>query len=283
VAAAAPPGGVISNGSLSGLAPSVTGIIPHEDLTRKITEWVYSHITQLTPEDRDGVEIELKFGTLNDRSTDKRMDLPVVTETVIRPDYARANTFFKATMTDEQFGRINTFLDDLSNPQKKSNSLAPPVSRTDVKTRDVIYDKGGADKVRLTFDEHEQLIAKITKRRVNDLVIYSPGDLLDIRLSISVEKDYPNQVDRQQKPSTIRNKNRLSYSAKGIQIDLTSVISGGRQQTSKELELELDVTSLMSYYDSFQTKSDPKAMDKFEELIRYAVDNTRILARVISR
>lgn len=277
----------VNNGqvSLSGLPPSITGITPYEDVTRKITEWIYSHITQLSLEDRPGVEIELKFGTIISKATDKRIELPVITETIIRPDYARANTFFKATMSDEQFGRINTYLDELVNPRSPSSPLAPSVTRTDFKTRDDMYEpKNGNGKIRLTFDEHERLIAKITKRRVSDLIIYSPGDLLDIRISISVEKDYPNEVDQHQKPSATRNKNRLSYCASGIQIDLTSVISpGGRQPVSKELELELDVPALIGFYNAFQTKSDPRAMDKFEEVVRYAIDNTRILARAISR
>lgn len=273
--------------SVSGLPPSITGITPYEDLTRKITEWVYSHLSQLSDDDRKSVEIELKFGLLVDRNTEKRLDLPVVTETMVRPDFARSNTFFKASMSDEQFGRINTFLDDLVNPQKKSNALAPQLNRTNTKTKDVIYEGRGAEKIRLTFDEHEQLVAKITKRRVNDIVIYSPGDLVDIRVSISVEKDHPGQISQQQRPSKVRNKNRLSYVTRGVQIDLTSVISpgSGRQATvaSKELELELDSGALISYYDSFQAKTDSRAMDKFEELIRYGLDDARLLARLISR
>ncbi|ANB15799.1 Cet1p [Sugiyamaella lignohabitans] len=278
--------------SVSGLPMSMTGQLPFEDLTRKITEWVYSHLLQLG-DDRKYVEVEFKLGTVHDKSTERRLELPIVTETLLRSDYAKAHTFFKAEMSDEQFNRANQLLDKLSGvissfddrPSRRRN-MTSLSKLPDSKTRDVIYSsKSKAEKTRITYDQADNIIASISKRRISDLVIYSPGDLLDFRVSISVETPFEelNSLQRQ-RPDTIRNKNRQSFSQEGVQVDLTSVIYHNKaQNSSKELELELESDKLLLFFNSFQDKSDPKAMDKFEELIRLGVDNTRIVARRLSR
>jgi hypothetical protein len=99
--------------TLSGLPTSITNVTPYEDLTRKITEWLFSNILELGDE-KQYIEVEFKFGKICTKSNDQRLTLPVITETVLRPDYTRAETFFQAALSDEQFGRANTFLDELS-------------------------------------------------------------------------------------------------------------------------------------------------------------------------
>lgn len=265
-----------SNSEKARMFPTITGVVPFEDLTRKITEWIYGNIAQLEGEDRKNVEIELKLGTICEKSTEQRLQLPVVTETAIRSDYGRSTTFFQAYMNDEQFTNANSVLDDLA----KNNSL----SRTMSKTRDTVFSSGkGPGKTRVTFNEQTQETTRIIKTRVADLMIFSPGDLLDIRISISTETPTgPSSIENQQ-PSTVRHKNRQSYSNNTGQIDLTSVVTGNSNKATKELEIELDSEKLLGFYGDYLSGIDPEGMDKFEELIRVGIDNTRIISRKISR
>lgn len=270
---------------VSGLPVSLNGVTPFEDLTRKVTEWLYSHLFQLG-EERRYVEVELKLGTLNDKSTEKRLDLPVITETIIRPDFARQRSSFTSSMTDELFSRANTFLDSLVEGPSKAEGVA----KTMTKTRDAIFESNqGTGKIRFSYNETGNLIEKISKTRISDMMIYSPGDLLDIRISISLETPISEEEPRQSS-LMVRNKNRQSYTQDGLQIDLTAVISNqqtknhsNRAQTSKELEIEFDSRRLLEYFTSFQDQSDAQAMDKFEELVKLGLDNTRLIARKLSR
>jgi polynucleotide 5'-triphosphatase len=273
-----------SEGSVSGLPASISGVTPYEDLTRKITEWVYSHLMQLN-EERQYVEVEFKMGTICNKQTDRRIDLPVVTETLVNAEYAKSSTRFVAALSDEQFSNANVILDGLAGNSSTNNSTITLTKKNDARTRDLIYtNKKSAGNIRTTLDESDQMVACICKRRVSDLVVYSPGDLLDYRISISVETPYDEPSKLKALPPTlIRNKNRQSYTQKGVQVDLTSVISGDSGKSTKELELELDGPLLTSFFDSFNDRTDPRAMDKFEELIKLGLDNTRVMARKLGR
>lgn len=274
-----------SSSRVSGLPVSLNGVIPFEDLTRKVTEWLYSHLFQLGDE-RRYVEVEFKLGTLNDKSTEKRLDLPVITETIIRPDFARQRSSFTASMTDELFSRANTFLDSLVEGPSKVDGVA----KTMTKTRDAIFESNqGTGRVRFSYNETGNLVEKISKTRISDMMIFSPGDLLDIRISISLETPI-SEEEPKQNPLMVRNKNRQSYRQDGLQIDLTAVIANqqtknhsNRPQTSKELEIEFDSSRLLEYFTSFQEQTDSQAMDKFEELVKLGLDNTRLIARKLSR
>lgn len=259
------------------LFSTVTSVVPFEDLTRKVTEWMYGNLDQLEDDVRKYVEVELKLGTICDKATEKRLQMPVVTETILRSDYARADTFFQAFMTDAQFNNANGFLDELAGKKP------PAVTRQLSKTRDSIFSARGPGKTRVTFNEGTGTTERVIKTRIADLMIFSPGDLLDIRISMSTETPTQPSAAENGQPATVRHKNRQSYLHTTGQVDLTSVVTGSANRATKELEIELDSNQLVGFFEAYKSGVDPQAMDKFEDFIRAGVDNTRIIARRISR
>lgn len=264
------------------LRPSITGVVPFVDMTRKIAEWLYSNLLSMDDQDRRNVEVEIKFGTIADKATQRRLDLPVTTETLLQPAYAQQRTRFVASLQDDQFRHANEMLDGLAGGSSPTLQRLPAL-----RTRDSVFaSRDGGGKIRVTHDESgENVVARINKRRVADIMVYSPGDLVDFRLSLNVETPVGPGEQLAQTPSTIRNKNRQSYRAPGMQFDLTSVISpsSSGDSVSKELEVELDGPQLVRLFDAYRLHSDAAAMDQFEELLHQALDNTRAIARKLSR
>jgi polynucleotide 5'-triphosphatase len=250
-------------------------------MTRKIAEWLYSNLLSMADNDRRNVELEIKFGTIHDKGTQKRLELPVTTETLLQPTYAHSRTSFVASLLDDQFRHANELLDSLSSGSSPTLQRLPAT-----RTRDMIYaSRDSSAKVRISYDEGDAIIARISKRRVADLMIFSPGDLVDFRISLNVETPVSPSERLSDAPSAIRNKNRQSYRTEGMQIDLTSVItpSSHGDGVSKELEVELDSNVLIRLFDDYRLRSDSGAMDKFEDLLHSALDNSRAVARKLSR
>lgn len=267
----------------SGLPFSLTDVLPFEDITRKVTEWLYATLTNLG-ENRKYVEVEVKFGQIFERKTDERLSLPVTTETVINSEFAKNQTAFRATMPDQLFKLAAGFLDSLANDGKGSDKptkiVAYPVSHT----RDLSFaPRGNADNIRLTLNKEDQEIERMIKRPIDHLVVYSPGDLLDFRISIALEiPQTAADIDLTKlEPRSERVKTRLSYLHRAFQVDLTSVVSD-KISTSLELELEINKQLMLEYFEAL-TRREKDASLKFEELIRFTIDNTRLIMRKLSR
>lgn len=268
--------------SMSGLPVSLTDVLPYEDLTRKITEWLFATLHNLG-EERQYVEVEVKLGQIMQRKIDKRLSLPVTTETVVSPDYAKTQTTFQASMLEQQFKAAAAFLDKLASDTKGTDKPTRIVSYPVNSTRDLVFQPPGTDNCRVTLNKEDQEIERIVKRRVDNLVVYSPGDLLDFRISISLEIPVTGaDIDLTQLPvKTERVKNRLSYAHRAFQVDLTSVVTDKINNT-QELEVEINKPLMLEYFDAL-SRGDKDASLRFEELVRFTVDNTRLILRKISR
>lgn len=268
----------------SELPVSLTDVLPFEDLTRKITEWLFAILHNLG-EDRQYVEVEVKLGRILSKKNDQRIDLPVITETVIKPDYARSMTHFQSAMSEGQFKKAATFLDGLAkdskaNPTKPTAIVAYPANFT----KDVIFQQpGNGDDIRVTFNKEEEQVERIVKRKIDHMVVYSPGDLLDFRITVSLEIPQTSaDLDLNRlKAKRERIKNRLSYLHRGFQADLTSVTTD-QTTVTKELELEINKSLILEYFDSL-SRGNKDASFQFEELVRFTVDNTRLILRKLSR
>ena len=155
-------------------------------------------------------EIEAKLGTIIDKNTNTRIKLPVYSETVCTYDNVR----FDADMTMIQHRKYNEFLNSLVSSAglkyKHTKEVDEFISNPEFKlrrTRDFIT---------------KEVTQVISKHRLGDLHIYNPAHPLDIRLSVNFEctmkeKVQGGRVDHQ------RIKDRLSYTAFPLQIDLTQV------------------------------------------------------------
>lgn len=267
------PGGLPS---LCGLKPSISGIIPADDISRRVSVWLYSHFYKMTSEERTQAEIEFKLGQICENG--QRVRIPVVTEAVV----ASAHSYnFKSNVEVPLFSRIETFLNGLG------GNGGPDFAQEAQKSVDRIGTQNSQIKgpVRTTFDETGKIIACIRKRRISDLMIWMPDDFVDLRVSLSIEE--PLSIPSKVAPGNHeRRKNRQSWITKGLRIDMTSVqtsTAGHAGAQSKEVELELDSSMLVTYYESYQDKSDSLAMDKFQEFIRFGLDSCRVLVRAVSR
>lgn len=67
-----------------GKEPSITNVIPYEDLVRQICDWISYQIAGKTPPTDDAeFEIEAKLGAIVDRETKERVRLPVSSEAIL--------------------------------------------------------------------------------------------------------------------------------------------------------------------------------------------------------
>jgi hypothetical protein len=78
--------------------PSIMNIIPYEDLTRSVCQWIVGTIGNAeTPSGGAVFEIEAKIGEICAADDGERINLPVSTETIFNKDKFRA-TKFESTM-----------------------------------------------------------------------------------------------------------------------------------------------------------------------------------------
>lgn len=263
---------------------SISGSVPFEDLTRRITDWLYSHLTGLK-ENMRYAEVEFKMGTIIDKKNERRLKLPVVTETLIASNYADTDTRFQAGIGDQEFSMAERFLNEMV------RSPGILTKGQDAMTCDLVYSSVegagvhgvGTGDVRVTLDQQDQVLECITKHRVANLVVFSPGDRADFRISLSTEIPFTEKSKVQgRRPVSERVKNRLTYlQVPGIRIDLTAVQAKGQSQApmSKELEIELNSQMLVDCVE----KKNGASLDDFEGLIRLGLDNMRLIARRLSR
>jgi polynucleotide 5'-triphosphatase len=107
-------------------------------------------------------------------------------------------------------------------------------------------------RLRVTTNQRTGRIkAQIIKFRVADLQISCPRNNFDVRISISLEVNYPDSTaslvehrERNDMPMG-RLKDRLSYKHQNVSVDLTQVTSEAGGNRLHELELELDTVLLV--------------------------------------
>lgn len=90
--------------TLGSWEPSITNEIPYEELTRKVTSFLFRHVIKnddptLNWNGAGGpiLEIEAKLGQIVSKMTGSRLRLPVQTETVLMDNTDHA---FRSTMTE---------------------------------------------------------------------------------------------------------------------------------------------------------------------------------------
>ena len=81
------------HGPLGQWEPTFTNVIPHEELTRVLSDFLFAHIVGTDahgtgaagsiPSSQGQLEIEAKIGRIINRSTNERLQLPIKTETVL--------------------------------------------------------------------------------------------------------------------------------------------------------------------------------------------------------
>jgi len=177
---------------------------------------------------------------------------------------------------------VDTFYDL---PKEELLSLPGPVQQ-------ILREQPGHKlRLRVTRDlKTKAVIAKIIKARIADLHMFSPRTAFDWRISVSLEMDWDGDLDRLlgaeaakgQKSAHDRIKDRVSYTQKAFQVDLTKVtwsqVEKGRKSADTH-ELEVEVSSDM-IRDLGKMAAVGADDSKYEQLVKAFADNVRMLARV---
>ncbi|KAI9371963.1 CYTH-like domain-containing protein [Aspergillus egyptiacus] len=300
--------------SLGPWEPSITGLIPYEEVTKIACDFLFQHVV-LRNDAMAGpagstasgqapiVEVEAKLGQIIDMDRGERLRLPVLTETIISRDSPRLRTSFESNMTLAQHRAMNNFLNEAvkaSMPQ--ANPKRIQLSYAHKKERDVFYEVSPSDlppvirqnlnprhkpKVRVTYDQRTgDILAKIVKCRVADLDIYSPRTCVDFRVSVNLEMNYDGDVSHLPQAdvgrgASDRNKDRMSYRHLAYQVDLTQVARSelsAKGEFEHELEIEVSAAEIRRQGQLAMAGSPD---NQYEDLVKGLLDNIRVLARAV--
>ena len=97
-------------GTLGPWEPSITGFIPHEEITKFVCDFLFRHVVlrndvtagpagTAAPGQGAIIEVEGKLGHLIDVDRGDRLQLPVLTESILNREYPRFRTSFESSMT----------------------------------------------------------------------------------------------------------------------------------------------------------------------------------------
>ncbi|CUM65927.1 uncharacterized protein PRCAT00003580001 [Priceomyces carsonii] len=288
---------------------SITGVIPPPSVTRTIAEWVYANFNEISDENRQYVELELKFGTIIDKRHSHRINIDVSTECI----YTNTSSiYFDMGVHEVGWNEMCQFLDDLEKNYQEELRKAGPNAASKPKRKFNVLESDITDSFYQVINRNEQpksiRISKdnllnpprytaINKQRISDLYIHNPSSMYDLRLSLSLELPIPedtiDSVLKKNKPTLSRIKKRNSWTHRPTvsRFDMTRVLTPKElknklgksiveQDQSFEVELEIDTLELFNGYDKFKGGSDTI---RFEELIEIFVNNARCLNNRVTR
>ncbi|CAG8366290.1 unnamed protein product [Penicillium salamii] len=303
-------------GPLGPWEPSITGVIPYEEITRTLGDFLFQHVVMRTDVNAGDagavgqgtvIEVEAKLGHIIDMDSRDRIQLPVLTESVINKENGRFRTSFESKMTVEQHRAMNNFLNETvkaSMPQQNPSRI--PLDYVHKKERDTFYEIQAAElppiirqnlnprhkpKVRVTTDQRTgEVLAKIVKCRVADLDVCSPRTTVDWRVSVNLEMEYTGDISTLPMidPAVTKGgrgdriKDRMSYRHLAYQVDLTQVAKNDQQPGKNEFEHELEVEiSAAELRRQGELAIAGDSQNQYEELVKGFVDNIRVLARAV--
>ncbi|KAL8756587.1 MAG: hypothetical protein Q9184_004455 [Pyrenodesmia sp. 2 TL-2023] len=215
-------------GVLGPWEPTITDVIPAEELTRTVMDYLIHTVVQMngvafgpaggsTTGRGAMVEIEAKIGQIIDQNTNDRLRLPVETECVLSRSDPNLRTQFRSSMTVGQHSRLNQFLNrslqDSKPPLKNPKKLRLPLEYVHTYETDTFYslspnalsllppsiqhhlDRRNKPKVRITTDQRTgSVTAKIIKVRISNIEIHCPQTAFDWRLSVNLEVNWDGDL-----------------------------------------------------------------------------------------
>ncbi|KIX07542.1 uncharacterized protein Z518_02195 [Rhinocladiella mackenziei CBS 650.93] len=280
--------------------PSITNVVPYEDLTRRVCDWIFSVIGMAAPPGGGAMfEIEAKIGAIFDEQSGYRLSLPVETETIFNREKYRGRTSFKSSMDMAQHKLLNTFLNGLVQESMREAQISDRsvIGYDHPHEYDEFYELTEEGKrnlppsimtwlnprhkprIRRTIDEGTgQVKAQIIKSRMADLEVYNPGSDFDFRISISIESPWdgePHWLTEMTDGGRDRKKDRMSYRHMAYQIDLTQVSYPHALEKEHELEVEISTEQIRIELANLQAQRP----SRYEDLVKGFLDNVRILCR----
>ena len=259
-----------SDGPLGPWEPSILDIVPAEELTRTVADFLYTEVVM-----RDDIaasaagagpgrgivlEIEAKLGQVIDRNTDSRLRLPVLTECVLGKNDPSLRTAFKSAMTESQHRSLNGFLNEalktslnLKKPNPANSSPPPklriPMSYVHTRERDAFYELSQAGELSLPPFVRAQLNPRHNKVKVRITTDQKTGKELAkiIKVRIADLDIYSPKT-----PFDWRISVNLEMAFEGDMRDLVETQEGSKRQpdrnkdrmTYKHLAYQIDLTQV---------------------------------------
>ncbi|TFK52233.1 mRNA triphosphatase CET1 [Heliocybe sulcata] len=270
--------------NLPPLSLSILGVEPLDEFILEVADFVH-HMISTRPGELGGtVELEAKIGVVRDKHSSQRLQLPVLVETVLNPEFGDVR--FESNMSIAQHRHYNTLLNNLMTSSLQPGHPSTPLKYTHQYLVDNFYapeNPRDREKIRVTRDEKSGAVIECMKKvRLADLNVYSPKRGADWRISVSLEIPVSPPSGA---PTHTRRKDRLSYTHEEFRIDLTQVTSTTGPNAPPEVlhELELEVARPELLLATAAKRGDPNVSEHersaFDELIRAFVNNARILVR----
>ncbi|KAI6103069.1 CYTH-like domain-containing protein [Pisolithus croceorrhizus] len=185
--------------NLPPLSVSILGVEPLDEFIREIADFVHHMIMSrpnVGPEAR--VEVEAKVGVLRDKTSNTRLMLPVLVETILAPN--DSDLRFETNMSAAQHKHYNTLLNQLQQQSREPSHPSSPLGYKHVKLVDLFYaseNPRDREKIRITQDEKTGTVLEVmTKIRLGDLNIYCPKRTADWRVSVNLEVPVPGNIFR---------------------------------------------------------------------------------------
>ena len=274
------------------LDDSILSFIPEDDLTKSVQDWIYATLVSVEPQLRQFVEIEMKYGVIIDPTSSSRVNPPVSSQCV----FTDLDSTMKPDVDERVFDEFNRYMRNLSELNENMGKFNIIESHTSDLSYRVRTHTERPKFLRMTKDVNTGRIAQfIEKRKISQLLLYSPKDSYDCKISISLELPVP-ESDPPEKysnhtPTGNRIKKRTSYihNDSCTRFDITKVenkpvrVNNNKKdrneepETTYEVELEINTPALLEAYDNIQHDS-----KQYAAIVRTFLNNGTIVRRKLS-
>ncbi|CAI4054054.1 hypothetical protein SUVZ_16G0580 [Saccharomyces uvarum] len=266
--------------------PSFLNIIPDDDLTKSVQDWIYATIYSIAPEMRSFIELEMKFGLIIDAKGPDRVNPPVSSQSV----FTELDAHLTPNIDESLFKELSKYIRGISEVSENIGKF----SIIESQTRDSVYRVGLSTQrprfLRMSTDIQTGRVGQfIEKRHVAQLLLYSPKDSYDVKISLNLElpvpENDPPEKYKSQSPISERTKDRISYihNDSCTRIDITKVNNHNQgpksrqSETTHEVELEINTPTLLNAFDNITNDS-----KEYAALIRTFLNNGTIVRRKLS-
>ncbi|KAL6942429.1 hypothetical protein ACO0QE_003604 [Hanseniaspora vineae] len=285
--------------------PSFTNVIPDDDLTKSVQEWIYATVVSISEEERPFLELEMKFGKLTGENQVDRINPPISTQSI----YTDIDGHLQPNVDSTVFEALTKYFNNqqqqatATGDKKTSFNVIESHTIDSVYRLNDFYNHRRPRFLRLSKDYDTGRIAQfVEKKSIAQLLIYSPKDSYDMKISINLElplnmNDEPPEKFERETPIHLRNKDRISFIHNNsfTRFDLTHVINKNMNSISKssltandeqaknitntyEVELEINTPMLLKAFDHISTDS-----TKYASLIRSYLNNGTLVRRKMSQ
>lgn len=273
------------------LDDSILGFIPEDDLTKSVQDWIYATLIAVEPELRQFIEVEMKYGLIIDPSTSNRVNPPVSSQCV----FTDLDSTMKPDVDERVFDEFNRYIKNLSELNENMGKFNIIDSHASDLSYRVRTHTERPKFLRMTRDVNTGRIAQfIEKRKISQILLYSPKDSYDTKISISLElpvpENDPPEKYKNHTPTGHRLKKRTSYihNDSCTRFDITRVenkpirVNNKNEKepesdTTYEVELEINTPALLNAFDNIQHDS-----KEYAAIVRTFLNNGTIVRRKLS-